>query len=171
MLAAVKTGRSVLPIFFLSSRRSIRLLRLPSCWCILAFTRNPLSVGVDDCSLQHQTLQKHQGFRVFSDFCHAVHRQVRLDKDQCAQKFSWLYQGYFGCQQETRNTYGSLTLRCPNQHADLVSTSQYRIMISCTGTPLSSSQPPAMIRSASSFTSRKYLSVGRSPVSLRRMSW
>jgi hypothetical protein len=31
----------VLPSRFLSSRRSIRLLRLASSWCILAFTRNP----------------------------------------------------------------------------------------------------------------------------------
>src|SRR5476651_1388453 len=41
MLAAVNTGFSVLPSCFLSSRRSIRFLRLASCWCILAFTRNP----------------------------------------------------------------------------------------------------------------------------------
>ena len=40
-----------------------------------------LSVGVDGCSLQHQTPQKHQGFRVFSVSCLAEARRVRLIKD------------------------------------------------------------------------------------------
>jgi hypothetical protein len=39
-----------------------------------------LSVGVDGCSLQHQTPQKHQGFRVFSIYCLAETRRVRLIK-------------------------------------------------------------------------------------------
>src|SRR5882672_6275736 len=65
MLAAVNTGRSVLPSRFLSSRRSIRFLRLASCWCILAFTRNPflLVVMVARYNIKHRRI--HKGFRVF----------------------------------------------------------------------------------------------------------
>jgi hypothetical protein len=37
-----------------------------------------LSAGGDGCSLQHQTPQKHQGFRVFSISCLAETRRVRL---------------------------------------------------------------------------------------------
>jgi hypothetical protein len=40
-----------------------------------------LGDGVDDCSLQHQTPQKRQGFRVFSVFCRAEARRLRLFKD------------------------------------------------------------------------------------------
>jgi hypothetical protein len=40
-----------------------------------------LSAGGDGCSLQHQTPQKHQGFRVFSDSCRIRARRVRLIKD------------------------------------------------------------------------------------------
>ena len=39
-----------------------------------------LSAGGDGCSLQHQTPQKHQGFRVSSIFCLAETRRVRLIK-------------------------------------------------------------------------------------------
>src|SRR5476649_2989391 len=41
MLLAWNMGFAVLPSRFLSSCRWIRRLRLASCWCILAFTRNP----------------------------------------------------------------------------------------------------------------------------------
>src|ERR1700722_3612766 len=65
MLAAVKAGRRMLPSRFLSRRRSIRLLRLRSCWRILAFTRNPflLVVMVARYNIKHRRI--HKGFRVF----------------------------------------------------------------------------------------------------------
>src|ERR1700727_747480 len=67
MLAAVKAGRRVLPRRFLSSRRSIRLLRLGGFWCILAFTRNPflLVVMVARYNIKHRRI--HKGFRVFQE--------------------------------------------------------------------------------------------------------
>src|ERR1700728_1104380 len=67
MLAAVKAGRLVLPSRFLSSRRSIRLLRLASCWYILVFTRNPflLVVMVARYNIKHRRI--HKGFRVFQN--------------------------------------------------------------------------------------------------------
>ena len=45
--------------------RSIRLLRLASCWCILAFTRNPFPqvVMVARYNIRHRRI--HKGFRVF----------------------------------------------------------------------------------------------------------
>src|ERR1700733_6799656 len=65
MLVAVKAGRVVLPSRFLSSRRSIRLLRLASCRCILTFTRNPFLLVVMLRCYFIKRRRIHKGFRVF----------------------------------------------------------------------------------------------------------
>src|SRR5271165_3444646 len=65
MLAAVKTGRAVLPSRFLWRRRSIRLLRLASCWCILAFTRNPFLLVV---MVARYNIRRHRNTRDFEFF-------------------------------------------------------------------------------------------------------
>src|SRR5579864_329813 len=75
MLLAVNIGRSLPSRLNLSSRRSIRRLRLFNRRRMLTFTRNPFLAEVGEQRLTIQTPQKARGVSSFFDFS-PVRREV-----------------------------------------------------------------------------------------------